>query len=331
MESMTIHLEETMYEVRQRAATWYRPSMVFAGVMAVMAVVSLGGLVFDDRVLLGAPIWLKPFKFAVSIALYMVTWAWMTSLLEKGKRLARYLSLGLVAALIIEYAIIVTQVIRGRASHFNSSTPLDSALYKVMGVTIGVLWVGTLILTVLLFRTPIKDKASRWGVRLGGVLALAGLSLGFLMVSPTAMQRAAMKSDSFDGVVGAHSVGVADGGPVMPITGWSTTGGDLRIPHFVGMHALQALPLFVLLLAVLATRFPRLRGDDVRARLVLIAAAGYAGLVGLVTWQALRAQSLIHPDALTLGALAVLIALVSLGALLGLRSTKDSAELVSTR
>jgi hypothetical protein len=158
---------------------------------------------------------------------------------------------------------------------------------------------------------------------------MVGLSLAFLMTSPTAKQRASMKNSTFDGIVGAHSVGVPDDGPIMPITGWSTAGGDLRIPHFVGMHALQALPLFLLFLGVLATRFPRLRSDAVRLRLVLIAAAGYAALIGLVTWQALRGQSLIHPDALTLGALALLVAFGSLSTLLVLRGTKSDAELVA--
>jgi hypothetical protein len=123
------------------------------------------------------------------------------------------------------------------------------------------------------------------------------------MLPPTPAQRESTVRE----LVGAHSVGAPDGGPGMPITGWSTTGGDLRIPHFVGMHALQALPLLVMLLGFLARRFPRLRPGVVRARLVTVAAAAYAGLVALVTWQAERGQPLIHPDDRTLWALAVLV------------------------
>jgi hypothetical protein len=140
-----------------------------------------------------------------------------------------------------------------------------------------------------------------------------------------------MKDGTFKGLVGAHSVGVEDGGPIMPITGWSTTGGDLRIPHFVGMHALQTLPLLVLLLSVLATRLHRLRSGAVRGRLVLVSAAGYGGLVGLVTWQAERGQSLIHPDGLTLAALAFLVASVAVGAFLAVSRPVNGGEKMAVR
>jgi len=285
---------------------WHRPSVVFAGVMAVLAVVSIGGLIFDDRMLTGVPIWQKPFKFAVSMTIYALTWAWMTSLLTRGKRLAGHLATALAAMLAVEYVIIVTQVVRGKASHFNYETPFDALLYQIMTGSIAVLWVGTLAITVVLFRAPIEDAASRWAIRLGGAISLVGISLGMLMVSPTAEQSAGVVQD-------------------MAITGWSTTGGDLRIPHFVGMHALQALPLFLMLLGMLATRFPRLRDGVVRGRLVLVAAAGYAGLVGLVTWQALRGQSLIRPDLLTLTAAGLLAGVITLGTLFVLRARGQEA------
>jgi hypothetical protein len=44
-----------------------------AEVAYLLLVVSAVGLAFDDRVLLGAPVWLKPFKFAVSMAVYGTT------------------------------------------------------------------------------------------------------------------------------------------------------------------------------------------------------------------------------------------------------------------
>ncbi len=89
----------------------------------------------------------------------------------------------------------------------------------------------------------------------------------------------------------SHSVGVEDGGPGLPITGWSTEGGDLRIGHFLGVHALQAIPLLALGLVLLARRFPALRPEGPRVALVFVGSAAYAGLIGLVTWQALRGES----------------------------------------
>ncbi|NEE15073.1 hypothetical protein G3M58_52515, partial [Streptomyces sp. SID7499] len=70
--------------------SWHRPLVVFSAAMAVMALVSAVGLVVDDRVLVGAPIWAKPFKFAVSFAAYCLTLAWMLTHLTRGVRTGRW-------------------------------------------------------------------------------------------------------------------------------------------------------------------------------------------------------------------------------------------------
>ncbi|MGW0523716.1 hypothetical protein [Crossiella sp. NPDC003009] len=280
-------------------AGWHRPLLVCSAAMAALALVSLAGLACDERTVLGAPLWLKPFKFAVSNALYGLTWAWLASLL--GRSAHRWASAA-AAIMVLDFVIILVQALRGRPSHFNLATPLDTVLYVVMGVAVVVLWAGTAVLTLRVLRLPIADAAQRWALRLGTGISLLGLALGTLMTLPRASQPLPGP------VVGAHSVGVPDGGPGLPLTGWSTTGGDLRVPHFVDMHALQALPLFLLLLTAL--KVPAL----LRARLVVVAGAGYLGLVALVTWQALRGQPLLRPDALTMAALAVLVLAVLAGA-----------------
>lgn len=106
-----------------------------------------------------------------------------------------------------------------------------------------------------------------------------------------------------------------------PCSSWSTSGGDLRIPHFVGIHAIQALPL-IAGLAALARRYPVQSSDLVRRRLVRTAVVGYAGVLALVTWQALRRQSIGRPDFWTLSAAAALIVVVAVGAALSLRSPR---------
>ncbi|MEO6090348.1 MAG: hypothetical protein ABIQ18_45320, partial [Umezawaea sp.] len=241
---------------------------------------------------------------------------------------AQRVSVVLAAVLLLEQALIVMQVVRGRGSHFNVLTPFDSTVFAVMGMSIAVLWTGTLILTVLVLRTPFADRATRWALRIGSVISLAGVGMGALMTSPTSAQLDSMGTGTFKGVIGAHTVGIEDGGPVMPVTGWSTTGGDLRIPHFVGMHALQVLPLLVLLLTVLAARVPVLRSDAVRTRLVVVAGAGYGLLLALVLWQAERGQPLLQADGLTLTALAALVVAVAVGTVVAVtaKATKATKE-----
>lgn len=299
--------------------------LVLAALMVVTGTVSLGGLLLDDRLLDGQPIWAKPFKFSVSIALYAVAWAWMAALTTVAPRLVRTASVVAAGFLGVEMVLIVGQVLRGKASHFNTETDLDALLWRSMGIAIGVVWVGTLVLTALLIRSTLADGASRWAARLGALISLAGMAVAFLMTTPTAAQL-----DTAAGErrvrLGAHAVGVVDGGPGVPILGWSTTGGDLRVPHFIGMHALQVLPLLAIALTALAARWAVLRTERVRTRLVCVAAAGYLGLTALVTWQALREQSIVAPDGLTLLAFGVLVGGVSLGAAWALRSGPSDAD-----
>ena len=40
-----------------------------------------------------------------------------------------------------------------------------------------------------------------------------------------------------------HSVGAINDNSSLWLVGWSKTVGDLRVSHFIGMHALQLLPL----------------------------------------------------------------------------------------
>ncbi len=300
--------------------SWHRPLVVLSFLMALWALVSAVGLVVDDRVLVGAPIWAKPFKFFVSFAAYGLTLAWMLAQTTWGRRTGWWAGNVVVLTSLVEMVIITGQVIRGKRSHFNAETAFDETLYTVMGLTVAVLWAATLVIAVLLLRAPLADRATAWAIRGGVLIALAGAAVGFLMAQPTAEQRAAGNLDTAD-VIGAHSVGVPDGGPAMPLTGWSTTGGDLRIPHFVGMHALQLVPLFLIALVVLAPRSARLRDAGVRLRLVRVVALGYAGLVALTFWQALRGQPLVHPDAATLMAAGALLAAVAAGVWAALRTT----------
>ncbi|MFB7867529.1 hypothetical protein [Streptomyces sp. NPDC056069] len=286
--------------------------------MAALTLVAAGGLALDDRVLVGAPIWAKPFKFSISFVAYGLTLAWMLSLLPtaRARRVGWWAGTVLTVASTVEMVLITMQVIRGEQSHFNNATPFDTAVFQVMGATVVILWLAALLIAVLLLRARFLDRATAWAVRLSSLIALAGAAVGFVMVRPTPEQLA----QDDPATQGAHSVGVPDGGPGLPVLGWSTIGGDLRIAHFFGMHALQLVPLVLLVLAALAPRYARLADDRVRLRLILVASASYAATFLLVAWQALRGQALLSPDALTLAAAAAITALTVTATALALRT-----------
>ncbi|MGS0688309.1 hypothetical protein ACVBEQ_24650 [Nakamurella sp. GG22] len=297
----------------------HRPLFMLATAMAVLAAVAAVGLIVDDRTITGLPLWAKPLKFALSVGIYGVTFSWLIGQLRRGRRVAWWA--GTIAAVLlgVEMVIIVGQALRTMTSHFNVGTALDSAMFSVMGTSIAVVWAATLVISVVLFASPGPDPARNLAIRAGALISVAGMALGFLMTIPTAAQL-----QDFQGIAGAHTVGLPDGGPGLPLLGWSTVGGDLRIPHFVGMHALQLLPVLLIVLELGSRRVAVLRDSTLRAQLVGLAAVGYAAVVALVTWQALRGQSIVRPDLLTgmaFGAVIVAVA-VPAGAVL-IRASRE--------
>jgi hypothetical protein len=292
--------------------------MVFVSAMAALAVVSAVGIFADPRILTGVPIWLKPFKFSVSFVLYGATLAWMLSLLPRRSRVAQWAGAVIAVMSLVEIVVIVAQVLRGTTSHYNETTPLNAALWKLMGASVMVLFTAHLIIGIVVLRRPIADRVATYAVRLGLGLSLLGMLAAVPMVLPN-------QDPGIDGISGAHSVGVADGGPGLPLVGWSTTGGDLRIGHFVGLHGLQAMPI----LAILLNRFLGTRLDErTRVRLLVVAGAAYGVLTMVLTWQALRGQPLLRPDALTLAAWAALLvasATAAVGVVLARRRRAEMA------
>jgi hypothetical protein len=272
----------------------WRTSPELIATAALMLVVLAGagiGLAVDPTVITGAPAWLKPAKFAVSIAIYTVTLAWIFTFIPEWTRTRRVIGWSTAMTMVLEMSIIATQAWRGTTSHFNVATLTDAVLFMIMGLAIVAQTLSTIAVAIALWRHGFEDRSLGWALRLGMCITIVGALTGGLMTRATAAQRDAARAEQRMTVSGAHTVGAADGGPGLIGTGWSTKHGDLRVPHFVGLHAIQILSL----VAFLLSRW-RLR-DEVRVRLVLIAAASYAALYVILVTQALRGVPFVAPDA----------------------------------
>jgi hypothetical protein len=288
------------------------PLLTLVGIVNLLVLLAAFiGIVVDHRIITGMPAWVKPAKFALSIVIYNFTLLWLLSFIKGHRRLVSMVANATAGIMTVEIVIIVGQVIRGTTSHFNNTTPFDRTLFFIMAGFITLAFVMGIVAAILLLIQRQSDSAFAWSLRLGMAITLVGMAVAFLMTTgPTPEQLKVVQAGGHTSAIGAHSVGVPDGGPGLPFVGWSTQGGDLRIPHFVGLHALQVLPLFWWVF--LRRSSGRLR-DGHRVAVIWTVGLGYLGVVGLLTWQALRAQSIIAPDADTLRAFAIVIGAMVLG------------------
>ncbi len=184
--------------------------------------------IVDPRIITGAPAFVKPLKFILSTAIYLVTFLWLLSLVQGRRRLVAVLAFVTALGMMVENVIITYQALRGVTSHYNMTTSFDAALFNIMGMIIMLVALMNLGLGILLLFQKLPNRATAWAVRLGVLIAFVGMMTGFLMTGvPSPAQQAQMAAGEQPTTFGAHSVGVEDGGPGLPFVGWSTEGGDL--------------------------------------------------------------------------------------------------------
>lgn len=205
----------------------------FSLCLVLTALVAYG---VDDRLLNGVSVWSKPMKFNFSFALHLVTLAWLWQLVQPAVRTAwpqRLLLPTAAICVLVELLYINLQAARGRHSHYNFETPWETAMYyAVMGGSAVVIVVVTFLVGWLVWRRARADAGPAF--RLGAALGLT------LSAVATLITAGALASGVIAGP--GHWVGgVRSDASGLPLLGWSTTGGDLRVPHFFATHLLQIL------------------------------------------------------------------------------------------
>ncbi len=216
-------MTRVLAELRRRSPALFALTAIHVALLATLVC----ALQIDAVQVLGISRWIKPTKFAMSIAIYLATIAWLLPATGLPERTRRRLVAVIGVTMTLEMIAITVQAARGTTSHFNVATLFDAVIFQAMGVAILLNTIAAGWLCVGAFRVlRRKPTGYQAGVAVGFAVFLMGSVIGGWIVG------------NF-----AHTIGAPDGGPGLPFVNWSTTAGDLRIAHFVGMHALQGLPV----------------------------------------------------------------------------------------
>ncbi|MEO1258805.1 MAG: hypothetical protein AAFZ15_08400 [Bacteroidota bacterium] len=250
-----------IYEGHQLLAiTGALTGVLFFFSTAIMAV--------DDRMLMGVNVWIKPMKFALSGMIYNWTIALLLPLYTISKRQRHNLGNILAISMSVELLIIFIQASRGELSHYNTSTPLNGILFGIMGLGIAIISLISIYLCIISFKQKLNtEPAIAWSIRFAWLAVVLSFYGGQMMISNM-----------------GHNVGVPDGGAGLPVVNWSTEGGDLRAMHFLGLHAIQILPLLTLLVG-------KIKYFEKNNRLMyftIFAAVVYFSIIIFTWWQAIN-------------------------------------------
>jgi hypothetical protein len=253
------------------------PRLAWAGLLILVLIVpTTAALLVDERLLNGVSIWVKPLKFEVSVGVYLLTLAWFVAALPEQVRKGRLVGILIGAALAtaaFEIGYITWQAARGLASHYNVGDPFHRTMYALMGVGAVTLTAVSPAFGILLSRhRPEGWTTAFW------LSAIIGLTLTFVLGAGAGAVLSAGDSHWIGGVR-------TDSGGVL-VFGWSRTGGDLRVAHFLGMHALHILPM-------LGFAAGRVLPSRAAVTLVALAAAAYCGVTAFAFYQALNGVPLV--------------------------------------
>ena len=291
------------------------PLTILAAITGSTLIISILGLIFDPRAtaIINTPAWSKLFKFSVSILLMTPALIWAIKITEgKTRRIANIAASVIGTMLSLEMILLLIQATRARPMHFNYTTPFDAALWITMTIGIFTMFAAFIVLLIAVWRGIRQDPVIAWAIRIGLVITAVGLITPTISTGPNAVQLKALQANQPNILIGAHTIGspsaIPDAEPGLPLIGWNTQHGDIRIGHFIGLHALQLIPLFGIWLSK-----RRRLSQNRQLALLWTVGFGYFGLMLLTTWQALRGQSIVAPDTLTIG---VAIALASVVVLL---------------
>jgi len=206
--------------------------------------------------------WYKPFKFAISTFSFVWAMAWYCHYLPSFTISA--FNWTVIVLLGFEIAYIAIMASQGQQSHYNLSSPFFSLMFTLMGLAASIVTLYTAYVGLLFFLQDIPELPTYylWAIRMGILLFVIFSFEGFLMGSRL-----------------SHSVGLINDNSNLFILGWSKTVGDLRVAHFLGMHALQVLP--VLAFYILKS-----------TKLTVLAGILYAALAVITLVQALNGKPL---------------------------------------
>jgi hypothetical protein len=174
----------------------------------------------------GVNSWYKPFKFAFSTLTFAWAMAWYCYYLPDFN--SKLFSWSIIMLLGFEVVYISIMASRGQLSHYNLSTPFYGAMFSLMAIAASLATLYTAYVGFLFFKNSFTDLPNYyvWAIRLSIIIFVIFSFEGFAMGSRL-----------------SHSIGALNDNSNWFILGWSRTVGDLRVSHFIGMHALQVLPI----------------------------------------------------------------------------------------